>query len=673
MCIRDRAETEAQARAVVAAEAVKITYSDAPAQPPAQQSIADAVEELREQGGLTRRRVHPHIDAQLTHAATKEDWSIAVASNHNDVDVDSAYNFTGTVSTGAQRHFYMETQASVAVPQEGAIEVHCSCQDLAYTNAAIAAVLKIPQHKVVIKMRRAGGGFGGKLNRHMPVAAAASVAAMKHGVPVAVQNERVADLSMTGGREPINAKSYSASFDSTGVLNSVDLDLTIDCGSFVGESVGDASMAVQFSDNVYYAAKYECKATPITSATAHGTSQRAPGVLQSQFIHECVIERVAHTLGLPHHVVQERNFYQVNQVTPYGDHIGTIDFDWTIPQLWKQLTDDTDLENRRTAVEAYNKANKWRKRGIATQPVKYGMGLPFYKSGATVNVYADGSVSVAHGGCEVGQGIHTIAAQVAAGTLGVPLSSVMVQDTDTSKIPHNTCTGGSGTTECTAEAVREACVELAATVKKYQKEPTTSWTDAVTLALAAGESLSAASWYSNGAKDNANAYATYGVAASEVEIDVLTGEVQLLRTDIVMDLGQALNPDIAIGQLEGGFVMAMGFLLTEEVLWAKDGEQLNLGSWNYKIPSAYDIPEVLNVSLLEGHRNTSRNAVLGSKACAEPAMPLAISAFFAVKQAIYSARVDRGNTDFFDLNTPATVQAIATACLTQETDLDVPF
>lgn len=195
----------------------------------------------------------------------------------------------------------------------------------------------------------------------------------------------------------------------------------------------------------------------------------------------------------------------------------------------------------------------------------------------------------------------------------------------------------------------------------------------MTAALAAGESLSATGWYSNPTKDNLNAYATYGAACTEVEVDVLTGEVQLLRTDIVMDLGQALNPDIAIGQLEGGFIMAMGYLLTEEVLWSKDGKQLNLGTWNYKIPSAYDIPVELNVSLLEGHRNTSRNCVLGSKACAEPAMPLAISAFFAVKQAIYAARTERGNSDHFELNTPATVQAIASACLTKEADLDIPY
>ena len=140
-----------------------------------------------------------------------------------------------------------------------------------------------------------------------------------------------------------------------------------------------------FSDNVYYAPKYKCACTPITSATVHGTSQRAPGVVQSQFVHECVMERIARSVGQPHATVramtiqshpepmfqiQERNFYQVNQVTPYGDHIGTVDFDWTISQLWKELHDTADIEVRRASVAAFNKANKWRKRGLALQPIK---------------------------------------------------------------------------------------------------------------------------------------------------------------------------------------------------------------------------------------------------------------------------------------------------------------
>merc|ERR1712070_284399 len=156
-------------------------------------------------------------------------------------------------------------------------------------------------------------------------------------------------------------------------------------------------------------------------------------------------------------------------------------------------------------------------------------------------------------------------------------------------------------------------------------------------------------------------YATYGAAYSEVEIDCLTGEMQILRVDLNMDLGNSLNPAVDIGQLEGGFVMALGFFFTEEVLWTSDQVQMNLGTWNYKVPSAYDIPEVFNVSLQSGNPNPS--GVLRSKACAEPAMALAGSIYLAAKNAIYAARAEAGaGDDFVSIPMPLTVQRIQDAC-----------
>jgi len=243
------------------------------------------------------------------------------------------------------------------------------------------------------------------------------------------------------------------------------------------------------------------------------------------------------------------------------------------------------------------------------------------------------------------------------------LESVVVSSADTSKIGSNTSTGGSGTSECSAQAVRLACEQLKARVAPYMAKKGTTWVQGLNAASTDGVSLMESSWYAaTNADGDTNSYATYGVACSECEIDVLTGEVQILRADIHMDLGLSLNAGLDIGQVEGGFVMTLGYVFTEEVLFNEQHEALNLGTWEYKIPSAYDIPMELNVSLLPNAPNPSKEGCFKSKASAEPSMPTALSAVFAVKNAIYAARAEGGCHDHFQLPLPVTVEAIQTAC-----------
>jgi xanthine dehydrogenase/oxidase len=340
----------------------------------------------------------------------------------------------------------------------------------------------------------------------------------------------------------------------------------------------------------------------LTSDTAHSTSMRAPGVLQSIIASDVAIEHVARSVKRSVDDVQQLNFYSLGDTTPFGDQFGRDGYNWTVPQMWAQLQSDANYVARKAAVDAYNASNKWTKRGIAISPTKYVMFTNYYSSGALVCVYGDGSVLVSHGGTEVGQGIHTKVALCAAEALGLPLDKIQVGTTETNRIPNNTCTGGSGTSECSCEAVLMACEQIKATLAPYTAAGK-SWQDAVTQANVEGKPLVASSWYKQPLTQNANKYATQGVAISEVTVDVLTGEVRVERTDILMDLGNQLDAAVDIGQLQGGFMIALGYVLSEEVRYDKNGVLLNLGTWEYKIPSAYDIPIELNVSLLKDSPN----------------------------------------------------------------------
>ena len=137
-----------------------------------------------------------------------------------------------------------------------------------------------------------------------------------------------------------------------------------------------------------------------------------------------------------------------------------------------------------------------------------------------------------------------------------------------------------------------------------------------------------------------------------------------------MDLGVSLNPMVDIGQLEGGFVITLGYIFTEVSLYDKQHNQLNLGTWEYKIPSAYDIPVELNVSLLQ-EPNPAVTGCMKSKASAEPSMPTALSALFAVKHAIYAAREDAGDKSWFNLSIPVTVEQVQKCCLTTAEQMTV--
>jgi len=159
---------------------------------------------------------------------------------------------------------------------------------------------------------------------------------------------------------------------------------------------------------------------------------------------------------------------------------------------------------------------------------------------------------------------------------------------------------------------------------------------------------------------NAFNYFTFGVGCSMVEVDCLTGDHQVLRTDIVMDLGESLNPAIDIGQVEGGFMQGYGLFVLEQLLHTPEGSLLTRGPGAYKIPSFNDVPAQFHVCLLRGASNP--RAVYSSKAVGEPPLFLAASVFWAIKDAVRSARLASGAGREFQLESPATAERIRLAC-----------
>jgi xanthine dehydrogenase molybdopterin-binding subunit B len=202
-----------------------------------------------------------------------------------------------------------------------------------------------------------------------------------------------------------------------------------------------------------------------------------------------------------------------------------------------------------------------------------------------------------------------------------------------------------------------------------------TWPQLIQSALGQGVNLSSTAFFDPTQNDNGYefSYFVYGAACSIVELDILTGELEILRTDIVYDGGISLNPAMDIGQVEGAFVQGIGFFFTEEIVTNLSGRIVNNGTWDYKPPGALDIPIAFNVTFLSNTPNQANMAVLSSKASGEPPYMLAASAFFAAKNAISAARAElqENNNSDFSLDCPATVEKIQLASLVDYTQLNL--
>lgn len=334
--------------------------------------------------------------------------------------------------------------------------------------------------------------------------------------------------------------------------------------------------------------------------------------------------------------------------------------------------EQSDYNLRLTKVEEFNGLNRWRKRGISIVPTTFGIAFTavfLNQAGALVHVYTDGSVLVSHGGTEMGQGLHTKMIQVASKTLDIPFEMIYISETSTDKVPNTSATAASAGSDLNGMAVLNACSIIMERLAPYRKEfPDAGWKQWVLKAFFDRVSLSATGFYrtpdigydmaTNSGK--AFNYYTFGAACSEVEIDCLTGDHQVIRTDIVMDLGESINPAIDIGQVEGGFMQGYGLFALEEMVYSPAGMVMSRGPGVYKLPGFADIPAELNVSLLRSSSNP--RAVYSSKAVGEPPLFLASSIFFAIKNAIADARKEEHLVAHFNLVSPASAARIRVAC-----------
>ncbi len=602
------------------------------------------------------------------------------------------HRLKGSTETGQQEQFYLEGQITYAVPREdGQMTLYSSTQHPDGNQREAAAALNLNTNDVEVICRRMGGAFGGKEGNASIFSQSAALAAFLLQKPVKLRVNRDDDMTITGKRHDFRID-YEVGYDDEGRILGANIALMSRCGYSTDYSGPVNDRACLHIDNCYYIPNLQLISHRCKTNTQSATAFRGFGGPQGMFGIETVIEQIANSLGKDPLAVRKLNLYQdpaisgnpATMTTQYNQLIE----DWVGDKVVNQVEAESQYWARREAVNAFNQANTKRKRGLALVPLKFGISFTatmLNQGGALLNIYMDGSVSVNHGGTEMGQGLNTKMAQVCADGLGISTKRVRVTGTDTQKVPNASATSASSGADINGAAIMNATQQMRERLKPvaagllgcdaievsfandqaHGGGKSVDWTVLAKQAWLERVGLSVTGFYMtpeikydfttlNG---RAFYYYCYGAAVSEVEIDTRTGEWWLKAVDIVHDAGQSINPAIDKGQIEGAYVQGMGWLTMEECIWDKKGKLLTHGPSTYKIPVAGDVPEHLKISLFENHN--LKPTPFQSKAVGEPPLMLALSSYFALRDAVSASA---NHQTVVHMNAPATPERILLAC-----------
>ncbi|XP_047998096.1 indole-3-acetaldehyde oxidase-like isoform X2 [Leguminivora glycinivorella] len=562
---------------------------------------------------------------------------------------DVAKVIKGEETMYQQKHFCMEALVSVTKPTEEGMEVHCTTQHMDGVQYMISRALKMPENKIDVHVRRLGGAYGIKISRGNQVAVACALVTQKLNRPCRIILSLKTQSHAVGKRLPCSTE-YEVAVDATGRIQYCNENLYMDHGYIVDEPLMLATLDVY--NNCYEKARFDYKVFNVTTDTASNTWCRSPGTLEAIASAELIMERISYELSQDPFEVRLQNLDPA-----YTDLKDQVD----------RIRSDGQYTERRAFIDKFNSQNRWKKRGLRASFLRW-QPLAGQYFDLTLSVYHDdGTVTLTHGGIEMGQGLNTKTVQIAAHLLGLSLDKIQIKGNNTIINPNGFISGGSLTSINIGIGVQRCCEELLTRLEPIRKEnPDATWETLIKTAFNANVDLQTHGFVS---MSDTQAVNVYGVTLSEVEMDVLTGEWEVIRVDVLEDAGQSVSPSIDVGQVEGAFIMGLGYWTCEQlVINPETGELLTDRTWTYHVPQARDIPQDFRVYFQD--KSYSESRILGAKSIGEPAICMSVSVAFALREAIMAARSDAGQpaNQWLQIDAPYTREKIQQNTATEISD-----
>jgi CO/xanthine dehydrogenase Mo-binding subunit len=530
----------------------------------------------------------------------------------------------GEYRVGHQEHMYIEPQAVCAVPRDdGGVTVYGSCQCPFYMHRALERILAVDESKIAVVQVVTGGGFGGKEEYPSVIAGHAALLARKAGRPVKMVYKREEDVAATTKRHPAVMKHRTA-VARDGTLLGCEIDIVMDGGAYVTLSPVVLSRGVLHSAGAYRwpSARIDCKV--VMTHTPPNGAFRGFGVPQTIFAIEAQMEKVAHELGIDPLELRRKNALRLGDVFVTGQK---LEHSVSAREVLDAVAARIDYARKR--VE-YAEPSGSRRRGIGLSLALHGAGFTGsgevkLKTRAGVELTERG-VRVLSASTDIGQGTTTIFAQMTADALGLPLDDVEVADADTSRVPDSGPTVASRTTMVVGGTVTKAARALGEILQGYAAELHDVQASEVEcrqgVFSARGRALApfatiarrylsergplvcieqyrhppGIEWDDKTYRGDPYPCYAWAATAVEVEVDLDTFEVALLDVVQAAEIGKAIHPVLAEGQVEGGTVQALGYALLEEHVWSQ-GRILNTRMQNYLIPTSLDVPSLRTVLL----------------------------------------------------------------------------
>ncbi len=573
--------------------------------------------------------------------------------------------FEGRTEQNGQEHLYIETQGAYAVPTEnGGLKISSSTQGPTAVQRAVCRVTGLQMHQVEVDVQRLGGGFGGKEDQANAWAAICAVGTQLSKRPVKYALHRMEDMRMTGKRHPYSSD-YKIGLDNDLKIVAYEVTFYQNAGASADLSPPVLERTLFHCTNSYFIPNVTATAYSCRTNLPPNTAFRGFGGPQGMFVIESAIAHAAEKLGVLASEIQRRNLIDDGDEFPYGQ-IAESD----AITSWTQGNDKYDFANLQSEADEFNASSKYFKKGVAMMPVCFGISFtktPMNQARSLVHVYTDGSVAVSTGAVEMGQGVNTKIAQVAAKMFGLELNKVKVHTTNTLRIANTSPTAASAAADLNGKATQMACeairdrlfavakdlVEAENTgdlslengfVHRNGERTSLDWKTLVMDAHLQRVNLSEHSHYAtpginfdwSTAKGHPFAYHVYGTAVVGVTVDCLRGRYEVDYVKCCHDFGTSMNTAVDLGQIEGGIVQGLGWMTMEEVVYDSAGKLRSNALSTYKVPDIYSVPKEISVVPLETDRENL--AIFNSKAVGEPPLMYGIGAYFAIRNAIKAFR-----------------------------------